>query len=189
MTTYIALLRGINVSGQKKIQMAGLRSLFESLGYKDVQSYIQSGNIIFRAESQVDPSDIQKKIEEAIQKQYEFFVPVLIKTSEIIEEILKANPYKKEAELEPNRVLVSLLQETPDLQNIQALNSLEYPPDRFKYSDKAIYLHCPNGAGKSKLSNNLFETKLKVKATTRNIQTLTKILALVPKTNLYHKKC
>ena len=178
MSTYIALLRGINVSGQKKIQMAYLRKLFETLGLKDVQSYIQSGNVVFDIEDNISVSDLHQNIENAIQNQYGFFVPVLITTPGSIEQILTRNPYKKEAILEPNRVLITLLQDTPDPTLLASLCNLEYPPDRFEYNENSVFIHCPNGSGKSKLSNNFLETKLKVKATSRNYQTLKKILEL-----------
>ncbi|HXL56115.1 MAG TPA: DUF1697 domain-containing protein, partial [Chitinophagaceae bacterium] len=98
MKIYISMLRGINVSGQKKIQMIDLKALYEALKFKDVTTYIQSGNIIFKANEKIFDENLAIKIEEAIYKKYNFNVPVIIRSVEEMENIISVNPFLKERE-------------------------------------------------------------------------------------------
>ena len=177
METFISILRGINVSGQKKIQMTDLKAVYEKLGFKQVVTYIQSGNVIFRAEKQTDLK-LAGIIEEAIFKKYKFDVPVLIRTEEEMQNIVYANPFLKQKGIEKERLYVTFLENTADKANEKSVQALDYSPDKFVVSGKEVYLYCPVGYGKTKLSNNFFEAKLKVKATTRNWNTVNKLLEL-----------
>ncbi|MEN8250176.1 MAG: DUF1697 domain-containing protein [Bacteroidota bacterium] len=178
MITYVALLRGINVSGQKKILMVDLRDLHEKLGFNNVRSYIQSGNIIFNYNGDISSSELSHLIEEAIARRFYFSVPVIIRTAHEIEQLIKTNPFKKEAKTDPNLVLFTLLKNAPQPNELSRFDDIDYSPDRFELHGNAIFLHCPNGYGKSKLTNNYFEKMLKTNATTRNWKTLTRILEL-----------
>lgn len=177
MNTYICLLRGINVSGQKIIKMDDLRNLFNKLNYSNVKTYIQSGNIIFNSE-QKNKSTLLKTIREGIQERYNFSVEVLIKQKTDFENIVKNNPFKKDKNIDYKKVYISLLYSNPEISLINKIN--EYPSnnDVFIIKDNIIYVYCPGGYGKSKLSNNFFENKLKVFSTTRNWNTVNKLMEI-----------
>lgn len=178
MQTFISILRGINVSGQKKILMAELKALYESLQFKDVNTYIQSGNVIFKSNEKLSDIEFATKIEKAIYKEYGFEVPVIIRSKDEIHKIISVNPFLKEKNMEEKRLYVTFLSETPAKENIEIAKGLDFSPDRFFIIGKEVYLCVPNGYGETKLSNNFFEKKLKVNATTRNWNTVQKLLQL-----------
>ena len=177
MKKFIALLRGINVSGQKKIKMTVLKSLFELTGFQDVTTYIQSGNVIFSS-NEKSGEKLAKKISSEIKRKFGFEVQVIILTPKEIEYTLKNNPFIKRKK-ESERLYVTFLSGIPPKENIQKLNSLNYSPEEYKIDGKLIYLFLPNGAGKAKLNNNLFENKLKANGTTRNWKTVKTLSELV----------
>lgn len=172
MTTHIALLRGINVSGQKKILMADLRALFEVLGFSNVRTYIQSGNVIFQTS---ETKNLSEKISEAIKERYGWDVPVLVKTSTELQSILKASPFNSE---KLKQSYFTLLSEAPSEENINQIKDLDYPNEEFHIIKNCVYLFYKNGAGRAKLGANLIERKLEVNATARNYRTLTKLIEL-----------
>ncbi|MBW8199745.1 DUF1697 domain-containing protein [Flagellimonas abyssi] len=173
--THIALLRGINVSGQKKIKMADLRQVLEENGLKNVKTYIQSGNIIFDDE-QTDRRKLQEKIAIIIRQQFGFDVPTLVVQKDDVEHILKANPFHEEAE--ENKLYYVLLKSTPKEELVEQFNQLQFEHEGFKITDTCVYLFCKSGYGKAKLNNNLIEKKLQVEATTRNHKTMLKLLEI-----------
>lgn len=170
---YISLLRGINVSGQKKIKMTDLKYLYERLGFQDVATYIQSGNVIFKAENH---TDLNQRIEKAIQKQYSFHVPVEIRTSREMSSIIKNCPFgSRNSDEDGTKILITFLSAEPSQENLATLRPHVIDPEKLLLKGKEIYLYCPNGYGKSKLSNTFLEQKLKVGATTRNWKTVNKL--------------
>jgi len=175
MKTYIALLRGINVSGQKKMKMADLKIFLEDIGFKNVRTYIQSGNIIFEY-IKTSQTDLANRIKNEIQKQYSFEVPTLVLTSDYIKNILDNNPWGKNKET--CQMYFTLLEEQTLSKNITKIKRENYLPDEFSIDGKVIYLYIPNGYGRTRLNNNFFEKKLQVQATTRNWNTLNKILEI-----------
>ena len=178
---YISLLRGINVSGQKKIIMKDLKALYESLGFKNVVTYIQSGNVIFDSDSDGDGSDedVIAKIQSTITKQYGFDVPVQVREASYFENIIEACPFSELDLIEEGmRVMVTFLADVPSEENIVKLMAYVKEPERLVLVGKEVYLHCPNGYGTTKLNNNFIEKKLGVGATTRNWKTILKLHAL-----------
>jgi uncharacterized protein (DUF1697 family) len=176
MSKFIALLRGINVSGQKQIKMSDLKTLFEATGFQDVKTYIQSGNVIFSAKEK-SKRKLGNKSSLAIKSKYGFDVRVIVITPDEIECVLKNNPFfknKKDAE----KLYVIFLSENPLVENIKKLNAINYSPEEYVIDGRYIYLFVPNGYGKAKLNNNLFENKLKVFGTTRNWNTVNKLFGL-----------
>jgi len=170
MKKLIALLRGINVSGQKKIKMADLKLLFEEMSFQNVQTYIQSGNVIFSSKEKSNKK-LETKISSGIKRKYGFDVRVIILSAKEIEYTLKNNPFIKKKK-EADRLYVTFLSNAPSKENIQRLNSTDYSPEEYIIDGKFVYLFLPNGAGKAKINNNLFENKLKVSGTTRNWKTV-----------------
>jgi len=178
MSTYISLLRGINVSGQKKIIMTDLKALYEKQGFTNVQTYIQSGNVVFDCEKTNDYFEIAAIIEQAIEKKYDFQVPVLIRQASDLRSTLKNNPYANKKGVDPKQVAVAFLEKQPSNEDLLKLEAINYPPDEFIVDGLNIYLHCPDGFGRSKIPNKLFENKLKVRATSRNLRTINKLIEM-----------
>ncbi len=175
METYIAFLRGINVSGQKKIKMADLRRSLELAGLEKVQTYIQSGNLVFQS-TEENTSALENKIRERITRDYGFDVPVMVMTANSIAQILEKDPFK-DLEGTSYKYYV-LLKMKPDPERIAEFEAMRFENEQFVFTDVCVYLYCAAGYGKAKLNNNFIERKLKVVATTRNLNTLTKMMAL-----------
>ncbi|OJW72780.1 MAG: hypothetical protein BGO68_00580 [Candidatus Amoebophilus sp. 36-38] len=172
MQTYISILRGINVGVQKRIKMEVLKDLYESLNFKFVRIYLQTGNIIFQTQD-IPPSNLVNEIENKLKEALGFNVPVLIKTNPELQQIIEDNPFKEE----PTTVYVTcLFIDTSSETIVNEINKVKAPTEQYYISKTEIYLYCPNGYGRTKLSNNFFEKKLKVYATTRNLNTLNKLL-------------
>ncbi|MEW2921215.1 DUF1697 domain-containing protein [Muricauda sp. ANG21] len=173
--TFIALLRGINVGGQKKIKMAELRETLTRTGLENVQTYIQSGNVIFES-SEGNLKSLENSVREAILKNFGFEVPTLVISGNDIKEILKANPFADK--VEENKLYYVLLKKAPAKDLVAQFEELNYPNEDFHSTEKCVYLMCKKGYGNAKLNNNLIEQKLKVEATTRNHKTMQKLLEL-----------
>ncbi|MDT0602603.1 DUF1697 domain-containing protein [Thalassotalea castellviae] len=179
MQKYIAFLRGINVSGQKKINMADLVKLCQRIGFNHVSTYIQSGNICF-SHANNDKQYLINHLQVEIKQQYGFDVPVIILTKDELDEAYRNLPFKQiDIENQGNQVLLSFLNEQPQKDKIDQLLAYVNPPEKLTIADQIIYLHCPNGYGKSKLSNNFIENKLKLVATTRNLKTINKLISIL----------
>lgn len=168
MKTFLSILRGINVGGHKKVQMMDLKILYEEMNFKNVTTFIQSGNVIFKNK---DTKELSKRIEQKIFEKYNFNVPVIIRTTEEMQNIINKNPFLQEKEIDANKLYVVYLAEIPSQENIDKIRNNNYEPDTFYVSGKEIYVYCANGYGKTILTNNFFENKLKVSATTRNWRT------------------
>ena len=178
MGTYISMLRGINVSGQKKILMLELKALYEGLGFSEVITYIQSGNVIFNT-TQNDPElTLTSLIEKAILEKYGFNVPVIIRTIDEMQDVIKANPLIKASGKLTEKLYVTFLDKEPAMRALEKINPFNFLPDKFRFHYREIYLDCASGYGTTKLSNTFFENKLKVKATTRNWNTVNKLVEL-----------
>jgi uncharacterized protein (DUF1697 family) len=178
MHNYIALLRGINVGGQKKIKMADLRETLIKTGLNHVETYIQSGNVVFR-DGESNKRVLESRIHKAILDDFGFEVPVLVVLEEDIKGILDNNPFDQNDE--GNKLYYVLLKEPPGKDVINEFNELHFEQEDFYITDACVYLLCKKGYGNAKLSNNLVEQKLKVEATTRNLRTMQKLLDMVQK--------
>jgi uncharacterized protein (DUF1697 family) len=171
MSIYVAMLRGINVGGNKIVKMDRLRALFGSLGFERVQTYIQSGNIVFKA-GKGSPTTLSKKIEEGIMKDFGFPAALIVRTSQEIADTISRNPYAKEPVIEIERLHVMFLREPPTPETLEELARLTTKPDRSLCSGKEIYFHLPNGVARSSLANNPIERRYLSQATMRNWKTV-----------------
>ena len=178
MSVYISLLRGINVSGQKKVNMKELKALYELLNFKHVTTYIQSGNVVFSCvEQTVD--QLKVTIEAAIKKHFELDVPVLILSKQALENALLQLPFNNISIKEQgSQVIFSFLSHDVSRNKIETLDSHLAPLETLAAGNNVVYLHCPNGYGKTKISNNFLEKKLNVTATSRNLKTIVKLCEL-----------
>lgn len=175
MQTIISILRGINLGSHNKIPMPELKALYEKAGFKNVITYIQSGNVVFSADKE-KIEEIPGKIQEFIFKKYKFQVPVIVRTVDEMQELIKANPMVKGKDIE--KLHVTFLSDHPQKEHLEKIKTYSYPPDEYTIIGKEIYVFCPNGYGNTKLSNNFFESKLKVTATTRNWRTVNELLRM-----------
>jgi len=171
MPAYITMLRGINVSGRKIIRMEHLRQSCAALGFRSIQTYVQSGNIVFLA-TEKSPSALSRRITEAILRDFGFSVPVLVRTSKEMGDVIKSNPFLAEEGIDLSKLHVTFLLEAASKSVLKNLEALSSKPDRFCVGRQEIYLHCPGGYGNTKLSNTAFEKALSVGATTRNWKTV-----------------
>jgi uncharacterized protein (DUF1697 family) len=179
MQKFVSLLRGINVSGQKKIKMADLKLLFQNMGFENVKTYIQSGNVVFDT-SVSDKNKIQEKIENGILHKYNFQVSVCVLNKYEMETAFELNPYLLNENIDHKHLGITFLNETPKKVSVKEILLLsEKGGDEFQIIDKYIYLLLPNGAGRTKLTLNLFERKLKTTATSRNWKTMTKLIEMM----------
>lgn len=176
MQTYIAILRGINVSGQKIIKMVELKEHLASLGFVNLTTYIQSGNIVFQYDVEANKV-LENKIHQNIQDSYGFDVPVIVRSKEEWQNVVVNSPFDTN-DLDVKKIGVTFLKNTPSQVPIEDIAKYKAINDEVVYSDKEIYLYMPDGFGKSKLTNNVLERKLKVAATTRNWRTTQKLLEM-----------
>jgi uncharacterized protein (DUF1697 family) len=172
METYISLLRGINVSGSKMIKMELLKDLYLGLNFSNVQTYIQSGNVIFSA-AEKDIRALENQVSEAIKTRFGFEVPVLILRKASLLEILRHNPFlQNDPETNISELYVTLLREMPEVEVSEKLKFVDFSPEKIVIRNQVIYLYLPKGYGNTKLNNNFFESRLKTSATTRNWKTM-----------------
>jgi len=177
MATYIAMLRGINVSGHKTIKMEQLRASLAELGFSNIETYVQSGNVVFEAAN--DSADsLSTKIEQKILRDFCFSVPVFLTTSKKVAVIIKQNPFLKSPNIDHSKLHVTFLSEDPPETALEQLQPLAVKPEQFRIMGREIYLYCPNGYGNTRLSNTAIEKKLSVVATTRNWNTVNTLLAM-----------
>jgi uncharacterized protein (DUF1697 family) len=174
MPIYIAMLRGINVGGHKRVKMDVLRESFAALGFEQVQTYIQSGNVIFKA-AKLSPAALSKRIEDRIVKDCGFSALVITRTHEEIAKTVANNPFPRERGIDLERLHVVFLPEAPAPAVLKELAGLTTEPDRSCCLDKEIYLYLPNGFAHSSLANNPLERRLLNRATTRNWRTVNTI--------------
>jgi len=174
MNTYIALLRGINVSGQKKVLMGDLRELLNNLSFKNVQTYIQSGNIVFQSK-ETNKSILESKISKLITDKYKFQVPILIKRREDLKNIVAHCPFKEDKK---EKSYFTLLNSTPEQSLMDKLNNLNIDNETILVEKDCVYFFSNTGYGRAKCNNNFIERQLKVRATTRNYKTLNKLLEM-----------
>lgn len=174
MPTYIALLRGINVSGQKLIKMEDLRNYFVKHGYANVKTYIQSGNVIFESSKQ-NSEKLSKKLEHQLASSLGYTVPVIALSQKEWKDVIEKIPYSIKKLKPDEHLYITLLATKPKLDLVKSLQAISDKTDEFQVIGKAVYILCRKGYGKSKFSNNFIEKKLGTQATTRNLATMQKL--------------
>lgn len=174
MQTFIALLRGINVGGHKKVPMAELRELLSNSGFLNVKTYIQSGNVVFQS-TETNSFKIEHDISRAIKDHFGFDVPVLVRTPEQIKVILNHCPFTED---DMQKSYFMLLDTIPDEELVKIASQKVYDNEYYHIINDCIYFYCPAGYGKAKFNMSYFEKKLQANATSRNYKTVTKLLSL-----------
>jgi uncharacterized protein (DUF1697 family) len=175
MTIYIGLLRGINV-GRNMLKMGQLREILADAGFSDTKTYLQSGNVVFSADKAA--AEVAALIERKISAATRLPVSVLLRTPAQMQRVVARNPFVKEAAALPKTVHVTFLAGPASKAGLAAVGKLQAGTDRWQAGGSEVYLHCPNGYGRSRLSNTALERALGLRATTRNWSTVTALLAL-----------
>lgn len=175
MNTFIALFRGINVGGHNKLPMKGLRELMGYLGYQNVKSYIQTGNVVFQTEEN-NKREISGNISSAVEESYGFKPNVLLLELEEMKEAIDSNPFP-EAESEPKSLHLNFCVSEPSDPDLESLEIFRKESERFELKGRVFYLHAPEGIGRSKLAGKT-EKLCGVSMTGRNWRTVQKVMEL-----------
>lgn len=175
-TTYVALLRGINVGGKNKVPMQTLRALVARIGGTDVRTHLQSGNAVFHHPDQ-DPRLLAKALEQALAEELGLTLSCLIRSAPELRRVVEANPFPMEG-VDGSRFLVVFLSATPPPARLAAIDPAAYAPDAFAAGERVLYVNLPGGIRDSKLAVLFTDKRLGVTATARNWNTVTKLLAL-----------
>ena len=177
---YVALLRGINVGGNKKLTMADLRASMLALGYTEVATYIQSGNVVFTS-SHGDPVQLGREIERAISQDTGLDVSVMVLSRDELAAVIEQNPFPEVAS-RPTELHATFLSAPPAVGALDHIDLHQFEPDECRVQGRVMYLRCPNGLGRSKLAAYPWERRLGVRATSRNWNTVTKLLGMLDAT-------
>jgi len=173
METYVILLRGVMPTGKNRVPMGPLREALAEAGLSAVQTYIQSGNVI--AQTDLPAEEVEALVHDQIEAHFGGDLAILARTPDQLVRILEGNPFP---EADTKKVYYTVLAGPPDAGGVEEIAGLDFAPDRVVITDEAAYVHCPNGYGRTKLNNNFLERKLKVAATTRNYNTMTKLIEM-----------
>lgn len=177
MTKYLALLRGINVSGHNMIKMDALKKMLENMGFQNVETYIQSGNVFFDSEEE-NAASVGFKIKQEISKVFGYDVPVIMVSKTDLELCFKNNPFLKEKECDIKKLYVAFISKELTAAAINDLKISNFKPDEAAIDSNRIYIKYAIGAGKTNLDQKYIEKKLNVVATMRNWNTVTKLLEM-----------
>jgi uncharacterized protein (DUF1697 family) len=174
MTACVSLFRGINVGGNRTVPMTELKSLHEALGFKDVVTYIQSGNVVFSSD-ETDPAQIASQIEESFAQNFGFRSQVIVRTAAELEETIANNPFQNSPEKEPKAVLIVFLATRPESSALEDLKNSYNGPEEMYLIGQELFVYYSDGMGRSKLTLPLIEKKLKTVGTGRNWNTVLRL--------------
>lgn len=177
MTTHLALLRGINVSGHNMIKMEALKTTLEAIGFQNVQTYIQSGNVFVDSDDE-NASAVGFKIKQEIFKIFGHEVPIVVVNKEDLAICFKNNPYLKEKDIDTKKLYVAFVSTTLKSDNINDLKISQFKPDEASIDGNKIYIKYAVGAGKTRFDQKYIEKKLHLTATIRNWNTVTQLLKI-----------
>ena len=174
------MLRGINVGGHAIIKMDALRALYASLKFENPQTYVQSGNVIFKTNER-DLALIAKRIQQSIEKKFACRPEVILRTAAELRSVIAKNPFAKRANIEPNKLLVTFLACDPGKEARENLREQKFAPEELHVADRELYIYFPNGIGKSKLPWSRLDKILQTPGTGRNWNSVTKMLDIAEK--------
>jgi uncharacterized protein (DUF1697 family) len=180
MTAVIAMLRAVNLVSHNRIKMDALRALCTSLKLRDPQTYVQSGNVVFRT-SERDLTRLAKKIENGIERDFGFRTDVILRSCTEMRSVIARNPFAKRSGIEPSKLLVLFLALNPSAEARGKALSIKADPEELRMDGREAYIYFPNGMGRSKLSTTSIERALKTPGTGRNWNSVTKMLKMAEK--------
>ena len=182
MTTYIALLRGINVGGHKPVAMSDLRALLEELGFSDARTLLQTGNLVFAGGAGSGGARsggaLERLLETEAAKRLDLQTTFLVRTASEWQAVIAKNPFGEEAKSDPSHLVVAYLKDAPQASAVRSLQAAIRGPEIVRAQGKQLYIVYPAGIGRSKFTNKLIEDTLETRATGRNWNTVLKIAAL-----------
>ena len=177
MAVLVLMLRGVNLGSHNRVKMEDLRKLCESLRLRDVETYVQSGNVVFRTDEQ-DSRKLARRIEDGVQRTFGFRAECIVRTPGELRKVVSGSPFAGRAGLEPGRLLVVFLADEPSREGRAAVEELRPDPEELHLAGREIYIYFRDGIGRSKLSWVKIEKMLKTPATARNWTSVTKILEM-----------
>jgi uncharacterized protein (DUF1697 family) len=177
MAVVISMLRAVNVGGHNKIKMDALRALYVSLKLRDPQTYVQSGNVVFRT-AERDLLLLSKRIQSAIARKFGCSPDVILRTIGELRDVVARNPFAKRRGVEPNKLLVSFLASDPGSEAREKVLQLKTDPEELRIDGRELYIYFPNGMARPKLSWAALDKALKTTGTGRNWNSVTKLLEM-----------
>jgi uncharacterized protein (DUF1697 family) len=177
MAVVISLLRGVNVGGHNKIKMDALRALYGSLKLRDPQTYVQSGNVVFRTDER-DLALLAQRIGKGIERSFGFRPEVIVRTSAELRDVVARNPFAKRRGIEPSKLLVTFLDRDPGPEAREKVLTIKTAPEELRIDGRELYIYFPNGMARPKFSWTVIERTLKTPGTGRNWNTVTKLLEI-----------
>ena len=177
MSVIISMLRGVNVGGHNKIKMDQLRAVYESLGFRDAQTYIQSGNVVCRADKR-DLATAGTRIEKGIERNFGFRPSVIVRSAAELREVIVRSPFAKRSGIDASRLLVAFLASSPAADALDKVLKIKCEPEELRVSGRELFIYFPNGMARPKLSLATVERTLKISYTGRNWNTVRKLLEM-----------
>jgi uncharacterized protein (DUF1697 family) len=177
MAVVIAMLRGVNLGAHNRMKMDALRELCGTLELRDAQTYVQSGNVVFRTRERTSVA-LARKIKDAIEKKFGFDPEVILRTTSEMREVIARNPFARMKDINPGKLLVDFLASDPGAEARAKVAAIKTDPEKLHVEDRELYIYFPNGAGRSKLSWTALEKMLKTPGTARNWNSVTRLLAM-----------
>jgi uncharacterized protein (DUF1697 family) len=174
VTLHITLLRGINVGGNQKVAMADLRNLLVDLGFGDIRSLLQSGNLVFQSKGRTT-DDIERLLESETEKRLGLRTDFFVRAVSELKRVVAKNPFPKEAQSDPGHLVAMFLKDAPRTKQVAALEAAIAGPEKISVEGRLAYIVYPNGIGRSKVTNALIDRKLETRGTGRNWNTVLKL--------------
>jgi uncharacterized protein (DUF1697 family) len=177
MTSYVALLRAVNVGG-RSLAMAALRDFAAGLDFTDPRTLLQSGNLVFGTSRPREPKELERLLEAKAEKRLALKIEFMVRTAQQLDAVIAENPFAEAAERDPGHLVVMFLKDNPLAEALEALCSASKGPETFANNENQLYIVYPEGIGRSKLTGSLIERKLGTRGTGRNWNTVLKLAAL-----------
>jgi len=180
MTVMISMLRGVNIGGHHKIKMEELRALYHALKLRDVESHIQSGNVVFRT-TESNSARLGRQIEDSIEKKHGFRPSVILRTPAEFRDVIARNPFANRKEMDPSKLAVIFLEGDPGKEIREKVLAVKADPEELRMEGRELYVYFPNGMARPKLSIPAIERIMKTPSTGRNLNTVRKLLEIAEK--------
>ena len=177
MAVIVSMLRGVNVGGHNRIKMDALRGLYKSLKLRDPQTYVQSGNVIFRTDER-DLVRLAQRVEHGIERRFDFRPAVIVRTTSELRDVIARNPFAKRRGIDPSRLLVTFLASDPGPEAREQVRRMKTAPEELRIEGRELYIYYPDGMARPKLSWAVIERTLKTPGTGRNWNSVTKMLEI-----------
>ncbi len=177
MTVLISLLRGVNIGGRHQIKMEALRDLYESLGLRHPQTYIQSGNVVF-ATKERNLAPLPQRIEDAIEKSFGFRPSVILRTAPELQEVIAGNPFAARTGINPSKLIVTFLASEPSPEARDKVLAIKTHPDELHLTGRHLYIYFLNGMGQPTVAWGIIERALKTAGSARNWNTVNKLMEM-----------